>query len=176
MGIGFGWLGFLATKYLLACCLLRSIFGTMGLGFTWNFIQDVSNGDWGRAVLNAFGAITSFWGASTNFYRGGGLGNHGGGSSSGGVADDAAGAADDAAGASGNDKRYTPDQQAVIDLAKEAKANGGVTLDDTNTLLDWAYEYGVLAHGPEIHPSRTGKASNILHFHIGRTGHIPIKD
>ena len=93
MGLAFGWLGFLATKYLLACCLLRSIFGTMGLGFTWNFIQDVSNGDWGRAVLNAFGAITSFLGASTNFYQGGGLGNHGGGSSSGVVADDAAGAA-----------------------------------------------------------------------------------
>jgi RHS repeat-associated protein len=98
MGLAFGWLGFLATKYLLACCLLRSIFGTMGLGFTWNFIQDVSNGDWGRAVLNAFGAITSFLGASTNFYQGGGLGNHGGGSSSGVVADDAAGAADDVAG------------------------------------------------------------------------------
>ena len=96
MGLAFGWLGFLATKYLLACCLLRSIFGTMGLGFTWNFIQDVSRGDWGRAVLNAFGAITSFWGASTNFYRGGGLGNHGGW---GNVSDDVANASDDFANA-----------------------------------------------------------------------------
>lgn len=159
----------------------------MGLNFTWDAIQNLRSGEWGQAILNTFGAITSFLGASTNFYRGGGLGNHGGwGNVSDDVAnasddfanaaDDAAGAADDVAGASGNDKRYTPDQQAVIDLAKEAKANGGVTLDDTNTLLDWAYEYGVPAHGPEIHPSRTGKASNILHFHIGRTGHIPIKD
>jgi len=39
-------------------------------------------------------------------------------------------------------KKYTPDQQAVIELAKEAK--------------------------------KAGEASNVWHFHIGKTGHIPI--
>ena len=176
----FGAFGYLATQSLLASFLLRSFFGTMGVKSAWDFIQDLRRGDYGRAILDGLSAVLFFWGASQNYYRGGGLGNHGGNQGKNNpaddVADDAANATDDAAGASGNDKRYTPDQQAVIDLAKEAKANGGVTLDDTNTLLDWAYEYGVPAHGPEIHPSRTGEASNILHFHIGRTGHIPIKD
>ena len=71
-------------------------------------------------------------------------------------------------------KKHTPDQQAVIELAKEAKKTGGVTEDDANILIDWAKEYDVPNHGPEVHPDRPGTASNILHFHIGKTGHIPI--
>ncbi len=190
VGALFGGLGFLATQYLLASCLLRSIFGTMGLKSTWDFIQDLQRGDWARAILDGLSAVLSFWGASTNFYRGGGLGNSGSGSNAGSASDDAAGASDDAAnaaddmagasddaaGAGSNDKRYTQDQQTLIDLAKEAKAKGGVTLDDANTLLGWANEYGVPAHGPEIHPSRPGAASNTLHFHIGKTNHIQITD
>ena len=62
MGLAFGWLGFLATQYLLACCLLRSIFGTMGLGFTWDAIQNLRSGEWGQAILNTFGAITFVFG------------------------------------------------------------------------------------------------------------------
>ena len=71
-------------------------------------------------------------------------------------------------------KKYTPDQQAVIELAKEAKKSGGASLDDTNILLDWAKEYNIPNHGPEIHPNRPGEASNVWHFHIGKTGHVPI--
>jgi hypothetical protein len=70
----------------------------------------------------------------------------------------------------------TPNQQAVIDLAKEAKKAGGVTAKDANTLMQWADEYNIYNHGPEIHPNRPGAASNILHFHIGKQGHIPIVD
>lgn len=64
----------------------------------------------------------------------------------------------------------------MIELAKDAKKSGGATLDEANILLDWADEYGVPAHGPEVHPDRPGAASNILHFHIGKTGHISIKE
>ena len=78
------------------------------------------------------------------------------------------------AGKSIEAKKYTPDQQAVIELAKEAKKAGGASLDDANILLDWANEYNILSHGPEIHLNRPGDASNIWHFHIGKTGHIPI--
>ena len=71
-------------------------------------------------------------------------------------------------------KMNTPDQSALIKLAKEAKSNGGATIDDAKTLIGWAKEYGVKYHNIEIHPNRPGAASNILHFHIGKTGHIPI--
>ena len=71
-------------------------------------------------------------------------------------------------------QKYTPDQQAVIALAKEAKKAGGISLDEANILLDWANEYNVFNHGPEIHLNRPGNASNIWHLHIGKTGHIPI--
>jgi len=63
-------------------------------------------------------------------------------------------------------RQYNPDQQALIELAKDSKKRGGSTLDEANILLDWANEYGLSAHGP---------FSKILHFHIGKTGHIPIK-
>ena len=41
-------------------------------------------------------------------------------------------------------------------------------------LIDWAKEYNVPYHEIEVHPNRPGAASNISHFHIGKTGHIPI--
>ena len=92
------------------------------------------------------------------------------------LADDVSGGGSTSKAVDTNGKRYTPDQQAVVEFAKEAKKAGGATLDDANILMDWAKEYNVPAHGPEIHPDRPGVASNILHFHIGKTGHIPIID
>ncbi|SCJ29114.1 Cell wall-associated polypeptide CWBP200 [uncultured Clostridium sp.] len=74
-----------------------------------------------------------------------------------------------------NSIRFNGDQQAVIDLAKQAKNIGGIRADDANTLLGWANEYGVPYHGLEIHLNRSGPSSNIPHIHIGKTGHIPIK-
>lgn len=59
-------------------------------------------------------------------------------------------------------------------MAKEAKKNGGAGEEDANTLIEWAKEYGVPYHDLEVHANRPGAASNILHFHIGRTGHIPV--
>lgn len=72
--------------------------------------------------------------------------------------------------------RNTPDQDAVLQLGKEAKANGGVSSKDAQTLLDWADEYNVPHHGPEVHPNRPEPSSQNPHFHIGKTGHIPITD
>ncbi|MGF6907928.1 hypothetical protein, partial [Fusobacterium sp. PH5-44] len=73
-------------------------------------------------------------------------------------------------------KGYTSDQRAVIELAKEAKAQGGLKADAAKTLQKWANEYGVPNHGPEIHLNRPGAASNVWHIHIGKTGHIQIID
>ncbi|MBO4863521.1 MAG: hypothetical protein J5517_04105 [Eubacterium sp.] len=78
----------------------------------------------------------------------------------------------------GNDidfsKRNTPDQDALIQLSKEAKKYGGTTYEDATILIDWAKEYKVDYHDIEMHPNRPGAASNVPHFHIGKTGHIPI--
>ena len=71
-------------------------------------------------------------------------------------------------------KRNTPDQDALIQLAKELKKNGGATYEDAEILIDWAKEYNVPYHEIEVHPNRPGAASNVPHFHIGKTGHIPI--
>lgn len=92
------------------------------------------------------------------------------------IAEDAAKYSDDVLDTFGDiSKRNTPDQQAVIDLAKDAKRNGGISAEDASTLLGWADEYNVPHHGPETHLNRPGPASNVPHIHIGKTGHIPIK-
>lgn len=44
----------------------------------------------------------------------------------------------------------------VIELAKDAKKKGGISSEDANMLLDWADEYNVPNHGPEIHPNKPG--------------------
>jgi hypothetical protein len=83
-------------------------------------------------------------------------------------------AAADAGTAAGNSLRHTPDQQAVVELATEAKRTGGVTSENANTLIDWANEYGMVNHGPEIHLNRPGPVSSVSHIHIGPINHIPI--
>jgi len=75
---------------------------------------------------------------------------------------------------SSHSARYDEDQQAVIALAKEAKAKGGLTNAEAAILLAWAKEFNVPNHGPESHPTRPGKTNQDLHIHIGKTGHIPV--
>ena len=72
--------------------------------------------------------------------------------------------------------KFDENQQAVIDLAKEAKRKGGVSMSEADTLMEFAKEYKVSFHGPEIHLSRPGEMSHIWHFHIDKQGHIPILD
>jgi RHS repeat-associated protein len=69
-------------------------------------------------------------------------------------------------------KKFTPDQAALVDLAKEAQKKG-VNKDDANTLLQWADEYKLPNRGPETHPNRPyGKDP---HIHVGPVDHIFIK-
>jgi RHS repeat-associated protein len=69
-------------------------------------------------------------------------------------------------------KRFTPDQQALVELAKEAKKLGGMTETEVQIMRKWGNEYDVLVRGPESHPGR-GFGSE-PHVHVGPVNHIPI--
>ena len=72
------------------------------------------------------------------------------------------------------DKRNTPDQGALIDIADEAdKRRGGVTPGEAEILKDWGKELGVPVRGPEAHPGRGHGAKE--HIHVGPKNHIPVK-
>jgi hypothetical protein len=66
---------------------------------------------------------------------------------------------------------FTPDQEALVELAKEAKRTG-VTAAQAEILLEWAREYGLPHRGPEVHPGRKFKEP---HIHIGPVNHIPVR-
>jgi RHS repeat-associated protein len=68
-------------------------------------------------------------------------------------------------------KRFTPDQAALIGVAKWAKRLGGVSAADADVLRKWAEEYGVLFRGPEAHPGRA--FGQYPHIHVGPIDHIP---
>ena len=70
------------------------------------------------------------------------------------------------------DKKHTPDQQALNELGKEAKQNGGVSEKDAETLVNWGNEVGLPSRGPESHPNRPhGKEP---HIYVGHNDHIPV--
>mgnify|MGYP002566797125 FL=1 len=69
--------------------------------------------------------------------------------------------------------KNTPDQNAVIQLAKENRK--GLSMENAKTLVEWAKEYN-LPGNPRIdmgHPGR-GIVSQSPHAHIGPVNHIPI--
>jgi RHS repeat-associated protein len=68
--------------------------------------------------------------------------------------------------------RFTPDQQALIALAKEAQRKG-VTRAEAKILETWAKEYKVLFRGPEAHPGR--KFGRLPHIHVGTIDHIRVR-
>lgn len=76
---------------------------------------------------------------------------------------------------------FTPQQQAVINLADEQrKGKGYVTADEAATLLEWADEYDVpYSRGPEQHPLRTPNSlpgpGQDWHIHIGPIRHLPMR-
>jgi RHS repeat-associated protein len=74
-------------------------------------------------------------------------------------------------GQSKNSKRFNPEQQALIDLAKQGQRTG-VTPQEADQLLQWAKETGVPARGPEVHPGRP--FGQFPHIHIGPIDHIPV--
>ena len=70
------------------------------------------------------------------------------------------------------DKKHTPDQQALNELGKEAKQNGGVSEKDAEKLVNWGNEVGLPSRGPESHPNRPhGKEP---HINVGHNDHIPV--
>ena len=69
-------------------------------------------------------------------------------------------------------KNFSKNQQAVIDLAKDAKRTG-ISSTNAETLSGWANEYGVkpvLNHGPHL-----GTQIDFPHIRIGKINHIRIK-
>ncbi|MEK7449365.1 MAG: RHS repeat-associated core domain-containing protein, partial [Planctomycetota bacterium] len=68
-------------------------------------------------------------------------------------------------------KRFTPDQDALIQLAKEVERRG-VTKEEASTLLEWAEEYGVK---PALDHIGTTHWSGGPHIRIGPVSHIPIR-
>ena len=68
-------------------------------------------------------------------------------------------------------RRYTPDQQALVDIAKQSSRRG-ITRCEANQLQEWAKEYKIPFRGPETHPNR---GFNFEHIHIGPVDHIKIK-
>jgi RHS repeat-associated protein len=68
---------------------------------------------------------------------------------------------------------FTADQDALLQLAKEARRLGGVSEDAANTLLKWAKELGMrTSEGIEVHP---GRNFDVPHIKIGPVNHIPVK-
>jgi uncharacterized protein RhaS with RHS repeats len=79
-------------------------------------------------------------------------------------------------GAKEGSKRNSPDQQAVIDLAKEAQKKGGLSADEARALQDLAKDAGVRTRGPESHKDRPQGQNP--HIHVGPVDHIwicPVK-
>ena len=65
--------------------------------------------------------------------------------------------------------RFSDDASALIDLSKQSRK--GVSETDAETLVEWAKEYDLPAHGPERHMNRKFKDE---HIHIGPVDHIKI--
>jgi RHS repeat-associated protein len=69
---------------------------------------------------------------------------------------------------------FDQDQQALIQLAKEAKQLGGLDQQEAEILSDWADEYGLSGHGPAVHPGRSGFGGTVPHINVGPIKHIPV--
>ena len=67
--------------------------------------------------------------------------------------------------------KNTPDQNAVIQLAKENRK--GLSMENAKTLVEWAKEYN-LPGNPRIDMGHPGIVSQSPHAHIGPVNHIPI--
>lgn len=68
-------------------------------------------------------------------------------------------------------KEFSDEQKALIELAKEN--SGGVTREQGNILVEWAKEYGLNNHAPQVHSQRSGIWSYTEHIKIFKY-HIPI--
>ncbi len=73
-------------------------------------------------------------------------------------------------------KKFTPNQDALIQLAKEAKKTGSVSPENAQTLLKWANEYEIK---PALNHTSLEQAAhwilNLPHIRIGPVNHIIVK-
>jgi RHS repeat-associated protein len=69
-------------------------------------------------------------------------------------------------------QRFTPDQQALVALAKEAQRRGA-TRSEARILREWSNEYGLASRGPESHSGR--RFGSQPHLHVGPVNHIPVR-
>jgi hypothetical protein len=67
---------------------------------------------------------------------------------------------------------HDPDQNALIQLAKEAKRKGRITNDEADGLLQWANEYGVQ---PALDHRNTTHWVGGDHIRIGPVNHIGVR-
>jgi hypothetical protein len=78
---------------------------------------------------------------------------------------------DNAAGATiRGARRFTPDQQALVVLSKEARRRG-VTGSQAETLLNWASEVGL----PAQNHIDTAHWIGGPHIRVGPVNHIPVR-
>ena len=72
---------------------------------------------------------------------------------------------------------FTPDQQAVIDLGREAYKNGGISASEADILWEWAQEYGLSVQKTKYHKPMFDSYKNGQVKHIKIHGkHIDILD
>ncbi|MFQ3611369.1 MAG: RHS repeat-associated core domain-containing protein [Fimbriimonadales bacterium] len=71
-------------------------------------------------------------------------------------------------------KRFTPDQETLIDLAKEAKKRKKpLTMEEVQRFKEWCDEYGTRFRDPEVHPRRPFGCKP--HIHVGSIDHILVR-
>ena len=68
---------------------------------------------------------------------------------------------------------FSLNQQALLDLAKDARKMGRISASEANILVEWANEYGITNHGIMTH-NRGGHFNGIPHAKI-KNHHIKIK-
>ncbi|MBI4870482.1 MAG: RHS repeat-associated core domain-containing protein [Candidatus Riflebacteria bacterium] len=70
--------------------------------------------------------------------------------------------------------RFTPDQDAIIDLVRDAvRRRGALTQSEADMIRQWADQYGLRFRGPETHPARP--FGRVPHIHVGPLDHIEVR-
>jgi RHS repeat-associated protein len=89
------------------------------------------------------------------------------------------------AAGSGHGKEFTPEQRALVEMAKKDKQAGGITAGDMEAYKQLNAEAGPngftdpgAVRGPEVHPLRTPNSTpgpaQSPHGHVGPVNHIPV--
>ena len=68
---------------------------------------------------------------------------------------------------------FTPDQKAVVELAKQSKKTG-IRMSDAKILVDWGNKYGLPSRIDMGHALRGNEATRGIHAHVGPINHIRI--